>query len=293
MFCLVMLRIAIELTMHDKSYEDIASKFFEHFLYIASAMNRMGDGGLWDEEDGFYYDRLLMPDGRKIPMRVRSLVGLIPLFAVATLDADALDRMPDFQRRMLWFIKHRPDLCFNIASITRHGQDERTAAFTGAAFTPRTRAAVYAGRERVSVTVRHSRRVALSPGPPVHLAGGRSGVPRELRAGGIQNQLVRGKFQLARAGLVSGKLSDDGIAAALPSLLWRRIAGRVSHRFRRKDASGGRGAPTVPHGYRIFSCGTSTDAGRSLEERRNSRAIRFSAITFCFMNTSTAIMARV
>jgi len=126
MFCLVMLRIAIELTQHDKSYEDIASKFFEHFLYIASAMNHLGDGGLWSEEDGFYYDRLLMPDGRKIPMRVRSLVGLIPLFAVATLEAEAIDRMPGFKRRMNWFIKHRPDLCFNIASITRHGQEERT-----------------------------------------------------------------------------------------------------------------------------------------------------------------------
>ncbi len=126
MYCLTMLRIAIELTPHDRSYEDIASKFFEHFLYIASAMNRLGGTGLWDEEDGFYYDRLLMPDGRRIPMKVRSLVGLIPLFAVATLDAEAMDQMPGFKRRMMWFIKHRADLCFNIASITRPGQEERT-----------------------------------------------------------------------------------------------------------------------------------------------------------------------
>src|ERR1700694_2841634 len=105
MFCLVMLRIALELTPHDRSYEDIASKFFEHFLYIASAMNRLGDGGLWDEEDGFFYDWLRMPDGRKIPLRVRSLVGLIPLFAVTTLDAGAIDTMPGFKRRMTWFIK--------------------------------------------------------------------------------------------------------------------------------------------------------------------------------------------
>jgi hypothetical protein len=126
MYCLTMLRIAIELTLHDRSYEDIASKFFEHFLYIASAMNRLGDGGLWDEEDGFFYDRLRMPDGRKIPMRVRSLVGLIPLFAVTTLDAEAIDKMPGFKRRMNWFIKHRADLCLNIASITRPGREERT-----------------------------------------------------------------------------------------------------------------------------------------------------------------------
>jgi len=126
MYCLVMLRIAIELTPHDAAYEDIASKFFEHFLYIASAMNQMGDHGLWDEEDGFFYDWLRLPDGRKIPLRVRSLVGLIPLFAVGTLDAAAIDRMPGFKRRMNWFIKHRPDLCRNIASITRHGVEERT-----------------------------------------------------------------------------------------------------------------------------------------------------------------------
>jgi Glycosyl hydrolase family 63 C-terminal domain len=126
MYCLTMLRIAIELTLHDRSYEDIASKFFEHFLYIASAMNRLGGDGLWDEEDGFFYDRLQMADGRKIPMKVRSLVGLIPLFAVTTLDAEAIDRIPGFKRRMNWFIKQRPDLCLNIASITRPGQEERT-----------------------------------------------------------------------------------------------------------------------------------------------------------------------
>ena len=126
MYCLTMLRIAIELTtLHDRSYEDIASKFFEHFLYIASAMNRLGGGGLWDDDDGFFYDRLQMGDGRKISMKVRSLVGLIPLFAVTTLAAEAIDKMPGFKRRMNWFIKHRPDLCLNIASITRTGQQER------------------------------------------------------------------------------------------------------------------------------------------------------------------------
>jgi hypothetical protein len=125
MYCLNMLRIAIELTPHDRAYEDIASKFFEHFLYIASAMNRLGDGGLWDEEEGFFYDWLRLPDGNKSPMRIRSLVGLIPLCAVTTLDIGAIDKLPGFKRRMNWFIKHRPDLCGNIASITRYGVDER------------------------------------------------------------------------------------------------------------------------------------------------------------------------
>ncbi len=125
MYCLTMLRIAFDLTPHDPAYEDIASKFFEHFLYIASAINRLGDHGLWDEHDGFYYDWLRLPDERKIPMRVRSLVGLIPLFAVATIESASLDKMPGFKRRMNWFVKHRPDLCGNIASFTRHGVEER------------------------------------------------------------------------------------------------------------------------------------------------------------------------
>ena len=125
MYCLNMLRIAFELTPHDRSYEDIASKFFEHFLYIATAINRMGDGGLWDETDGFYYDWLRLPDGRSTPLRVRSLVGLIPLFAVTVLPSNEVDSMPGFKRRMHWFIEHRPDLCREIASITRHGVAER------------------------------------------------------------------------------------------------------------------------------------------------------------------------
>jgi len=125
MFCLTMLRIAIELTPHDAAYEDIASKFFEHFLYISSAMNQMGDNGLWDEQDGFFYDWLRLPDGNKVPLRVRSLVGLIPLFAVTTLDVESIDKLRGFKSRMSWFIQHRPDLSGNITSITRHGVDER------------------------------------------------------------------------------------------------------------------------------------------------------------------------
>src|SRR5579872_4143204 len=125
MYCLMMLKIAIDLAPHDPAYEDTASKFFEHFLYIASAINRVGDGGLWDEVDGFYYDWLRNPEGRKQPMRVRSIVGLIPLFAVATIEQSEIDALPGFKRRMNWFAQHRPDLAGNIASMTRCGVEER------------------------------------------------------------------------------------------------------------------------------------------------------------------------
>ncbi len=127
MYCLNMLAIAMELAAENPAYEDVASKFWEHFLYIAYAMNTIGDegGGLWDDEDGFFYDVLNLPDGSRHPIKIRSMVGLIPLFAVETLDADALDRLPAFKRRLDWFIEHRPDLTQHVASMKTRGSVNR------------------------------------------------------------------------------------------------------------------------------------------------------------------------
>ena len=125
MYCLNMLKIAIELAKYNPVYEDIASKFFEHYLYIAAAMNGSDESGLWDPKDEFYYDRLKLPNGHEYPMRVRSMVGLIPLFAVDTLDPDSINALPGFRRRMEWFINNRPDLAGNLASLTREGVAER------------------------------------------------------------------------------------------------------------------------------------------------------------------------
>jgi Glycosyl hydrolase family 63 C-terminal domain len=112
MYTLNLMRIALELAQTDHVYEDIASKFFEHFLYIAGAMTNIGgDGiGLWDEEDEFYYDVVHLPDGERIPLRLRSLVGLIPLFAVEVLDASVFTRLRSFSARAHWFLEHRPHL---------------------------------------------------------------------------------------------------------------------------------------------------------------------------------------
>ena len=112
MYCLNMLAIALELAKEDPAYEDIASKFFEHFVYIAHAMNNFGSRGksLWDEEDGFYYDVLHLPNGEDHFLKVRSMVGLIPLFAVETLEPEAIDKLPGFKRRMQWFIDNHPDV---------------------------------------------------------------------------------------------------------------------------------------------------------------------------------------
>ncbi|HEV8726159.1 MAG TPA: glucosidase [Candidatus Binatia bacterium] len=112
MYCLNMLAIALELARENSAYEDVASKFFEHFVYICEAMNNLGGENieLWDAKDGFYYDVLHMPDGSRFPLRVRSMVGLIPLFAVETLDPSIVDSLPGFKRRMQWFIENRPKL---------------------------------------------------------------------------------------------------------------------------------------------------------------------------------------
>src|SRR6202042_2998946 len=112
MFCLEMLAMAMELAREDPTYEDIASKFFEHFVYIAQAMNDMGgDGvGLWDDKDGFYYDVLHLGHSTVVPMKVRSMVGLIPLFAVEAFEPEDLARVPQFLKRMEWFLAHNPDV---------------------------------------------------------------------------------------------------------------------------------------------------------------------------------------
>ncbi len=126
MYSLNLLAIAMELAREDPAYEDVASKFWEHFLFIANAMTHLGsDGvGMWDDEDGFFYDVLFTPDGHS-PLKIRSMVGLIPLFAVETLEPALVERLPGFKRRLEWFIANRKDLAANVASMTRPGKGER------------------------------------------------------------------------------------------------------------------------------------------------------------------------
>ena len=127
MFSLNMLRMALELALHNKVYEDLASKFFEHFLHIAEAMADFGSTGrgLWDDADGFYYDQLHCDAHPPTTLRVRSMVGLIPLFAVETLEPELMARLPDFTRRMDWFLNHRPDLAALVSRWSEPGVGER------------------------------------------------------------------------------------------------------------------------------------------------------------------------
>jgi hypothetical protein len=127
MYCLNMLAIALELARENPAYESVASKFLEHFVHIAHAMNDRGGEGveLWDKEDGFYYDVLHLPNGERHYLKVRSLVGLIPLLAVETLEQDIVDKLPGFKRRMQWFIDNHPDAANHIEIAETAGRGTR------------------------------------------------------------------------------------------------------------------------------------------------------------------------
>ena len=120
MYCLNMMTIALELSRENAAYEDVASKFLEHFVYISRAMNNIAGQGieLWDRTDRFYYDVLRLPDGKSQPMRVRSLVGLIPFLAVETLDSELIDTLPGFKRRMQYFIDNLPEFADCVETLT-------------------------------------------------------------------------------------------------------------------------------------------------------------------------------
>jgi hypothetical protein len=127
MYSLNLMRIALELARHNHTYEDIATKFFEHFLHIAEAMNNIGDEGigLWCERDEFYYDVLNLPGGQSTPLKVRSMVGLIPLFAVEVLESSLLDEVPGFKERLEWFLNYRPDLAKLVSRWNEPGMKQR------------------------------------------------------------------------------------------------------------------------------------------------------------------------
>lgn len=136
MYCLNMLRIALELAREDHDYEDIAIKFGEHFLLIGGAMTNLGGRGvgLWDDQDNFYYDWLILASGEKFPLRLRSMVGLIPLFAVEVLDEDLLSGAPEFTRRLSWYLDHRPQLAKLVARPEKSGAGNRRLIAVARAF---------------------------------------------------------------------------------------------------------------------------------------------------------------
>ena len=199
MYCLDMLAMATELAREDPAYEDVASKFFEHFIYISRAMNNMGGEGLglWDEKDGFYYDVLHLSDDGNIPMKVRSMVGLIPLFAVGTFEPEDLAHMPSFARRMQWFLDHHADVSEHVDMSQKTDRGPRLLlTIANRQKLERIYRYVFDETEFLS---QHGIR-ALSKfhedHPFVLNLGGQS-LRRGLRAWGIDQQFIRREFQLA------------------------------------------------------------------------------------------------
>ncbi|HTZ00414.1 MAG TPA: hypothetical protein VMB75_11280 [Rhodocyclaceae bacterium] len=127
MYCLNMLAIALELAREDATYQDIATKFYEHFVYIGAAVNRIGglQDGLWDEDEGYYFDVLKLPDGRKVPIKAFTIAGLIPILALTILGRSELQCFPEFEQRFRWFSGHRPELLRGLTDITHRGVEQR------------------------------------------------------------------------------------------------------------------------------------------------------------------------
>jgi hypothetical protein len=127
MYSLNLMRMALELALHNPVYQDVAVKFFEHFLAIAAAMTNMAnkDIGLWHAQDEFYYDEITLPNGEIEPLRLRSMVGLVPLFAVEVLDPDLLERVPEFTKRMQWVLTHKPELAALVSRWSVPGRNDR------------------------------------------------------------------------------------------------------------------------------------------------------------------------
>jgi len=127
MYCLNMLMIALELGQENSSYQDLATKFFEHFIYIGAAVNQVDSlqRGLWHDEMGFYFDSLKLSDGRRLPITAYTIAGLIPIFAITTVDRERMRAFPGFEERYSWFAKYRPHLLKGLADLTHHGVEER------------------------------------------------------------------------------------------------------------------------------------------------------------------------
>ena len=229
MYCLNMLAMALELAYEDPAYEDVASKFFEHFVYIARATHDRGGEGisLWNEADGFFYDVLHLPDGRLQPLTVRSMVGLIPLFAVETIEPEMLRRLPAFARRLQWFIDNRPEFAEHVEMVEAPGRGtRRLLSIVTREQLPRVLRFMLDEQEFLSD---HGVRSLSTrpPRPPVCARRGRRAEPRGLRAGGVDERGLRRQLQLARPRLVSRQPPDHRVAAEVRPLLRGLAQGRV------------------------------------------------------------------
>ena len=233
MYALNLMRIALELAQHNHVYEDIASKFFEHFLHIAEAMSTMSSegGGLWDDEDKFFYDVLNLPDDGRVRLRIRSMVGLIPLFAVETLEPEMLVRLPGFHKRLEWLLKHRPDLAALVSHWQSPGRGERRllSLLRGHRMKRLLKRMLDESEFLSEYGVRALSRAHLERPYVFRLDGVDLSV--RLQPGGVRLAPIRRQLELARPDLVPAQFPHHRIAAEISSLLRQRFQSRVPERF--------------------------------------------------------------
>ena len=226
LFCQNMLEIAFELAAHDPTYEELAANYAMEFLLIARAMNGIGPDGMWDEEDGFYYDVLRLPDGSATRLKVRSMVGLLPLCATTVMEKWQRERVPRLTAQIRERCERMPELRESIHPTGTRSFRRRRARHHGSG-EPEPAAPdpdAHARRERVPEPLRYPLVVTLSRRASLCLFGGRSGISRRLSAGGVGQRHVRRQLQLARADLDAGQRADHPRAAALLLVLRRQLS---------------------------------------------------------------------
>ena len=233
-YCGTMLSMALELAAFDPGMEDIASKFFEHFVRIADAINTLGGRGLWNEEDGFYYDQMHV-NGRDVPLRLRSMVGLIPLLAVEVLPEAKIDNLPGFHKRLVWFLGNRRDLRGHISYMDLQRRRRQPFAGDPVAGAAGAGAALHARRKRIPLAFRHSLALEILRCQALRLALRQAGVPRGVLARRVRLRPIRRQFQLAGADLVSVEPPAHRGPGPLSPFLRRELAGGVPHRLRPMD----------------------------------------------------------
>ncbi len=202
-----MLRIAVELALHNPAYEEFVTKFFEHTIWISAAMDRVGENqdDMWDEEDGFFYDVLRFPDGQATRLKVRSMVGLLPLAAVAIFDENILDRLPTFTRNARDFLARHPELSANVHMPATPGVGgRRMISIVNEAKLRRILSRMLDEGEFLG-PARDPRALASPPRAPLRLPPRRAGVPGGLRARRLGHRDVRRELQLARTGVDAGE----------------------------------------------------------------------------------------
>ena len=228
--------IALILCDYDPMYEEVAFKFVQHFMWISYAMDRIGEhhDEMWDEQDGFFYDLLRLPDGQAMRLKVRSLVGLLPLCASTVFEGDAVTRHPKLMEMIALFRKRHPELVSHVAP-TDEGyighKGRRLMSILNKKKLVRVLGYMLDENEFLGPHGIRSH-LPVSPGSPVHLLGRSSGVQGAVPAGRIEYGDVRRQLQLARSGVDAGQRADRPGAGEPLQVLRRRIQGGVPNRFR-------------------------------------------------------------